>query len=103
MKRPLIKIFKSPPKSVPEAIQKVLLSHFPGAINIDWEQKKVSYEAIFYMNDIEHIARFSHEGILKEYKKNLWPSELPKEIADECNKLGQIMNAIVILRKETLF
>jgi hypothetical protein len=52
-------------------------SRFPGAFNIDWDIRQDGFEAIFYIEDAEHIARLSMEGAVVEYKKNLWPNELP--------------------------
>jgi hypothetical protein len=77
--------------------------YFPGAINIEWEPKKGNYEAVFYLEEVEHIALFSEDGQLKEHKRNLWSSELPQKIADECNKHGEIMNAIAIFGTEKKF
>ena len=103
MKISFAKIFKSHLKTIPEIVIHTLSEHFPDAINIEWEQKKSSYEAIFYVNDVEHIAQITDLGNLKEYKINLWPNELPGPIQDESHKLGEIMNGIAIYRKDGLF
>ena len=102
MKNLFTKIFGSHLKTVPENIQNELYSHFPGAMNVEWEYKQNYYEAIFYLNDVEHISRISESGELTEYKKNLWPSELPEEIGIKCNQQGEVMNCIVIFRQENL-
>ena len=99
MKIPFTSLFIPHPKSIPEIMIKELKKHFPDAINIEWEQKKGNYEAVFYQEEAEHIAVISKEGILKEYKKNLWPFELPVKITKECQNLGEIMNAIAIFRE----
>ena len=98
MKNPFAKIFKNSPKAIPEKILSELNHHFPDTIKIEWETKKGNYEAIFYFNEVEHIALISSDGQLIEYKRNLWPNELPRKISDECNQLGEIMNAIAIYR-----
>jgi hypothetical protein len=72
--------------------------HFPDTINLEWEIKKGNFEAIFYFKDVEHIALISAEGQLIEYKRNLWPDELPLKITEECKQFGEIMNAIAIFR-----
>ncbi len=90
-------------KAVPERIQKELLISFPDAINIDWEIKDKSYEAIFYLNDVENIATISAEGNLVEHKKNLWPGELPTGVFSQSAGLGEIMNAIAIHKGNSLF
>jgi hypothetical protein len=103
MKISFSKIFKSHSKTIPEAVIHTLTNLFPEAINIDWEIKKGNFEAIFYVNDVEHIAQITDSGILKEYKKNLWPAELPDPIREESHKLGEIMNGIAIYREDDLF
>ena len=99
MKNYLKKIFGSSPKKVPEQIQRTLLDKFPGAINIDWEFKEGLYEAIFYLNDVEHIAKVSEAEGIFEYKINLKPTELPYEVFSPATNYGEIMNAISIHRK----
>lgn len=96
MKNPFAVLFKNQPKTIPEAAKTKLIAQFPNAVNVEWDVKKGIYEAIFYLDDVEHIALISADGRLKEYKKNLWPNELPEKITAECNQLGEIMNAIVI-------
>lgn len=98
MKFPFAKLFKKPSKAIPEVVIQQLLASFPGAKNIDWEAKNNCYEAIFYLNDAEHIAQISKRGILIEYRKNLWPAELPEKLKKAGNNYGEIMNGIFICR-----
>ncbi len=100
MKIPFSTIFKSNSKKVPGEVKKQLEKCFPNAKNIDWEVKNDTCEAIFYLNDVEHIAKISKDGILREYKKNLWPDELPGIIKNAGFAFGEIMNGIVIHRGE---
>jgi hypothetical protein len=103
MKISFAKIFKSHAKTVPAIVKSELFNHFPEAINIDWDSKQELWEAVFYVNDVEHIAQISETGVLKEYKRNLWPNELPGQIAAESNKCGEIMNGIVIFKEDGQF
>ncbi len=103
MKFPFSKIFKSQAKTIPGDVKKKLDICFPNAINIEWEYKNNIYEAIFYLNDIEHIAQISKKGDLLEYKKNLWPDELPDIIKTAGSTHGEIMNGIIIRRGEEVF
>lgn len=96
MKRNIFNIFKSSAKSIPGRIKKGLLMHFPNAINIDWTASDNSYEAIFYLEEIEHIAKLSSDGILLEYKKNLWLDEVPEIIGTKAAEHGEMMSAIAI-------
>jgi hypothetical protein len=103
MKFPFSKIFKNPNKKLPVEVEKKLKSVFPKAKNLEWEQKEDIFETIFYLDDIEHIAKFSKHGEILEYKKNLWPAELPENIKKEGAKFGEIMNGIIIFRGTDLF
>jgi len=96
------KIFISAPKTIPESVQKYLLSTFPEAINIEWEFKDGLFESIFYMNEIEHIAKISETKGIVEYKINLNPSDLPGLISASEDIHGEIMNAIEIHKEEEL-
>lgn len=102
MKNLFLKLFKGHKKTVPETVQYELTKHFPNAINIEWEVTNHSYEAVFYVGETEYIAKLSVEGILLEYKKNLWPNELPEAIAAKSREGGEIMNSILITRQNTL-
>jgi len=98
MKIPFSKIFKSQSKKVPGEVKKQLVKWFPNAKNVDWEIKNDICEAIFYLNDVEHIAQISKKGDLLEYKKNLWPGELPDVIKKAGVSFGETMNGIIIFR-----
>lgn len=103
MKFPFAKIFRSYSKSIPEKVKNQLGLNFPNAKNIDWEVKGNEYEAVFYLDEIEHIAQFSDKGDLIEYKKNLWLDELPVIVKNSGSTYGEIMNGIVITRNTNLF
>ncbi len=96
-------LFKSHPKNIPDTVAQCLKTNFPEAINLEWETKENIFEAVFYLNEVEHIAHITPEGKLIEYKKNLWVNELPALINTEATKLGEIMNAIVIIGEEQQF
>ncbi|MCB2208777.1 MAG: hypothetical protein KQH67_10855 [Bacteroidetes bacterium] len=70
--------------------------NFPGAINIDWFKKEHYYEAIFYQDDIEHIAHYSKEGILESYKMFMPAKFLPESIKTKLEHKGEIMNVVLI-------
>ena len=99
MKNTFLKIFKSSSNKIPEKIKDDLLKQFPDAINIEWDKKDDLYEAVFYVNETEFIAKISDDNGITGYKKNLKLSELPEEVSGECEKLGEIMNAIAIYTK----
>jgi hypothetical protein len=95
MKKNIFNIFfKSNQKSVTEKVKKALFEHFPNAINIEWTISDNFCEAIFYLDEIEHIAKFSKEGALLEYKKNLWLDKVPELISTKAAEQGEMMSAI---------
>lgn len=103
MKNTLKRIFITPFKTIPEKVKSQLMEHFPEALNIEWEKKKDNYEAIFYVHEVEYIAKISEKNGLLEYKKNLKLDELPEVISEECKKSGEIMNAIANYLEDSLF
>ena len=103
MKNLLTKIFRTPFKHIPEKVKEALHLQFPEALNVEWETKNDVYEAVFYRNEIEFIAKISEDKGVIEYKQNLKLDELPVRITEECVKSGEIMNAIGITRGETIF
>jgi hypothetical protein len=103
MKNPFAILFKTQIKLLPKKVKNALETNFPGAMNVEWEHKKTGFEAIFYLNDVEHISLFSEKGILLENKKNLWPNEIPENITAVCITKGEIMNGIVINHGDRLF
>jgi hypothetical protein len=90
------KIFKSSPFSPPEEIINALKDKFPDVINIEWNKSGDSYEAIFYKDNIEYIANFDKDGELKVYKMFLPEGFLPGNILDIVRKKGELMNAVMI-------
>lgn len=98
----LKKIFKTSHKTIPDQVQQALRSVFPDAINIEWEFKEGLYEAIFYLNEVEYIAKVSEEYGIVEYKINLKPTELPEGVLLSGKKQGEIMNVIAIHRNQEL-
>jgi hypothetical protein len=99
MKNMLLKIFGTGSDKIPEYVKNQLLQEFPDAINVDWNIKDDYFEAVFYVNETEYIAKISKDSGFTGYKMNLKLDELPELIIDECQKSGEIMNAIVIHAK----
>jgi hypothetical protein len=92
----------SPPKKVREN----LLKHFPRAKSTEWVRNSDNYEAIFYDDNFEKIARFSKDGTLKEYRINIRPealgSFLPEDILKAAAVEGEIMNCISVHNNDSL-
>ena len=96
----IFNFFKNNINQVPRKVLEKQNSEFPEAINIDWTISEIYYEAVFYQNDTECIARYSNRGKLMEFKKNLWPDQVPGVISTACKTHGEVMNAIEIVRDE---
>ena len=88
--------FRKSKKSIPDLIKKRFLTFFPKAINIEWNKMDHYFEALFYFDKVEHIAKLTDEGNLIEYKKNIRITEIPKVIQEKAAEQGEIMSAIII-------
>ncbi len=69
--------------------------NFPNAVKADWHQAGEFYEAIFYRENLEHIALFDREGALTEYRAYLPDGYLPEAIRTMLEDRGEIMNAVL--------
>ena len=83
-------------KSIPKFINQKLLAFFPRTINIEWNKNQNTFEALFYMDEVELIAKLNDKGELIEYKKNIRKNEIPEIVGLETYKHGEIMSAIAI-------
>lgn len=97
MKNKILNLFKINTKIIPEAVERSFLEHFPGAINVEWNTTANMYEAVFYLKETEHIARFSHDGKLFRYSYNVRLDNIPVVIRKHSEEFGEIMSAITIL------
>jgi len=100
MKNILSKIFKFSSVSLPEAVKNSFSEKFGDSINVEWLQTDDFFEAIFYHEDIEHIAHFDCTGKLLNLKKNLSVHDAPVHIKEKAAQHGEIMNVIEISEEE---
>ncbi len=100
MKNIFSKIFKFSNVSLPEAVENSFLEKFGESINIEWLHSDDFYEAIFYLDEIEHIAHFDPSGKLLNLKKNLAVQSAPEHIRQKALQHGEIMNVIEIREDE---
>lgn len=87
----------------PAAVIKGFSDSFHDSINIEWSNSGKVYEALFYEQELEKIARFDKKGKLIEIRTNISASALPKEISSLASSHGELMNAISILRDNQTF
>lgn len=86
----------------PEKCVRSLNSNFGRAKNIDWFRTGQFYEAVFYKDNIEHIAVFNSSGNLQEYKMYLPVEFLPGPIRKNLEVRGEIMNIVLVNKRYSL-
>lgn len=87
-------LLKEHKTNAPKSVEDALYKQFRNAVSIDWFLKDGGYEAIFYEDQIEHIAQFNQAGELMLYKVNLPLQHLPSLIRQQAEKKGKVMNAV---------
>jgi hypothetical protein len=84
-----------PPRKTMESFRR----KYPGAHNIEWHKHEDVYEAIFYIDEIEIISKFSSAGKWLETGTNLHIHEIPENIKAAAELHGEIMNSIEFERE----
>lgn len=87
-----------PPREVSEAFQKL----FREVVNLEWYNTGEGYEAVFYQEEVEHLALFDKEGKFMMYKLYLPEMLLPERILSGIREQGEIMNAVLTNRKHCI-
>ena len=100
MKNILSKIFNFTNINLPASVKTAFAERFGKPLNVEWLQTDDFYEAIFYLEDIEHIARFDSSGKILNLKKNLSIHTIPPHIKEKAAKHGELMNVIEIIEDE---
>ena len=80
----------------PPVCEKEFIKNFEGAINVEWSEKDDLYEAVFYRDNLEHLANFSNTGALVDYRMSLPAGLLPVSVKSSLETRGEIMNCILI-------
>jgi hypothetical protein len=100
MKNILGKIFKFTSITLPLIVKESFFNKFGESLNVEWLKTDDFYEAIFYLEDIEHIAHFDTSGKLLNLKKNLPIHTTPDHIKEKAAIHGELMNVIEISEEE---
>lgn len=100
MKNIFSKLFKFTTINVPQPVRESFLKQFGDSINVEWIQSDDFFEAIFYLNEMEHIAHYDQFGKLLNLKTNLPIHEIPEHIKKKGLEHGEIMNVIEIREEE---
>lgn len=99
----VLNIIKGRSVEPPSHVEKAFCMFFSSAVNIEWYVVRDSvYEAIFYLDNIEHIAHFDESGDLVDYRVNLSLSELPEKLIKIFKSKGEIMNVVAIYRDQSI-
>jgi len=103
MQNIIYKIFQSnktkPAKAVVKAFEKI----FGKPVNVEWHPEGENFEAVFYIDEKEHIALFAPDGTLLEKKRNMILSEATPEVAQQAKNVGELMNLIEITRNGKIY
>ncbi len=86
----------------PAACRDAFNNKFRNSVNVEWYARDGNYEAIFYKNQLEHVAVFSPSGVLSEYKLMLHEDYLPGKITDILKPRGDIVSAVLKNKGNTL-
>lgn len=100
MKNILSKILKFSSVSLPAKVKNSFFEKFGDSLNVEWLKTDDFYEAIFYRDEIEHIARFDSTGKLLNLKRNLPIHSTPDHIKTKAADHGELMNVIEISEDE---
>jgi len=100
MKNILSKFFKFTSVTLPDPVKIAFAEKFGESLNVEWLQTDDFYEAIFYLEDIEHIGRFDSSGKILNLKKNLSIHSIPLHIKEKAASHGELMNVIEIWEDE---
>jgi len=80
----------------PGCCLKAFKDQFRGAVRTEWNERGTGFEAVFYKDNLEHIALYRQDGSLIEYKMSLPPESLPDAIKTSLENRGEIMNSVLV-------
>ena len=94
----LNRIFPEKKEIAPTSVTSAFKKDFNKPKNTEWIKLEDGYEAVFYLRDIEHIARYSQSGTLLSHKINLPLNSVPDFVLRIAAEQGELMNVIEIRR-----
>lgn len=86
----------------PEVCRKAFEQSFSDASNVEWHKRGSCFEAIFYKENLEHIALFDTHGNLTEYKQFIPEGFLPETLREKAELKGEIMNRLIRNKGNTI-
>jgi hypothetical protein len=103
VKRLIKNLFQRKTFKLPASVLKGFTETFHKSINIEWSKSGKVYEALFYEQELEKIARFDKKGKLIEIRTNISPASLPEPAKTVAASIGEIMNVIFINKADKIF
>jgi hypothetical protein len=100
MQNILSKIFNSSKTKPPKAVLNSFAIVFGHSINVEWHKESENFEALFYIDEMEHIALFAPDGHIVVQKINLLLTSAPGPVAAQAKNIGEMMNLIKMVRNE---
>ena len=79
---------------VPAPVRENFARQFDQPLNTEWQKAGEQFEAVFYKDELEHIARYQKDGKMSCLKINLPLGTLPPDLVEATKQHGEIMNAI---------
>lgn len=68
------------PEQVPSIVENTFKSHFPHAMDVEWETLSDDYEVSFEMKNVDHDALLDTSGNLLKYKYEIDKTTLPNSL-----------------------
>ncbi len=97
------KVFRSGSQHPPKKITEHLSARFPQAQSVEWNRHGSLYEAVFFDNDTEMIARFDCDGTLTELRINVAPARIPQFLLDNIAPEFETMNCIEVHVNQSMY
>ena len=98
MQNILSKIFNTGKTKPSKNILRSFESVYGHSINVEWHKESENFEALFYIDEMEHIALFAPDGHLVVQKTNLLLTSAPLPVAAQAKNIGEMMNLIKMVR-----
>ncbi|MEL7585958.1 MAG: hypothetical protein AAGU19_04530 [Prolixibacteraceae bacterium] len=82
--------------NIPQSVREAFNKQFDNPLNTEWTKTDHLYEAVFYKDELEHIASYRSDGELLNLKVNLPLGTIPEPVSAMVKEHGELMNAIAI-------
>ena len=73
------------PAEIPSVVENTFKSHYPDAVQVEWESYGKDFEVDFELDRTDHSARIDNAGNLLGYKYEIATNTLPSKIITVLN------------------